>query len=62
MVMHYFTLKLFALRRIQNQIKIIYKFYQCPNNAMENTIEYKRVLIRVSSTFDNLETGGFAPE
>ena len=62
MVMHYFTLKLFALRRIQNQIKIIYKFYQCLNNAMGNTTEYKRVLIRVSSTFDNLETGGFALE
>lgn len=26
------------------------------------TTEYKRVLIRVSSTFDNLETGGFALE
>ena len=60
--MHYFTLKLFALRRIQNQIKIIYKFYQYPNNAMGNTTEYKRALISVSSTFDNLETGGFALE
>ena len=42
--------------------KIIYKFYKYPNIAMGNTTEYKRVLIRVSSTFDNLETGGFALE
>ena len=40
MVIHYFTLKLSALRRIQNQIKTIHKFYQYLNNAMGNTIEY----------------------
>lgn len=39
--MHYFTLKLFALRRIQNQIRIIYKFYQYPKNAMGNTTDTK---------------------